>query len=100
MATQSVTAEEMDVIRAHSRRIGVAPPRQVQSSGGGGGNSHGGGGRSAGGGGGGAVLVDPATIVALTSHFEQLLGAIAGRVQSVYDPPPSNFLFWCSSNFI
>ncbi|KAK6355396.1 hypothetical protein TWF696_004501 [Orbilia brochopaga] len=58
----SMSSSDAELIRHHSRRLGLASPSNSSAS------SH---------------LLDPSTVGALSSHFDQLLVAIAGRIESV-----------------
>ena len=61
MSRYPVSREDMDAIRGHSQRIGVSVPSPSP----------------------GSALLDPATVGALSNHFDKLLVAIAGRVETV-----------------
>ncbi|KAF3279928.1 hypothetical protein TWF173_003148 [Orbilia oligospora] len=58
----SISSSDAELIRDHSRRLGLASPSASSAS---------------------SQLLDPSTVGALSSHFDQLLGAIAGRIESV-----------------
>ncbi|KAF3169229.1 hypothetical protein TWF788_010706 [Orbilia oligospora] len=58
----SISSTDAELIRDHSRRLGLASPSASSAS---------------------SQLLDPSTVGALSSHFDQLLGAIAGRIESV-----------------
>ncbi|KAF3118540.1 hypothetical protein TWF569_002108 [Orbilia oligospora] len=59
----SISSSDAELIRDHSRRLGLASSSASSAS---------------------SQLLDPSTVGALSSHFDQLLGAIAGRIESVY----------------
>ncbi|KAK6503631.1 hypothetical protein TWF481_008638 [Arthrobotrys musiformis] len=58
----SISSSDAELIRDHSRRLGLASPSPSSAS---------------------SQLLDPSTVGALSSHFDQLLGAIAGRIESL-----------------
>ncbi|KAK6537089.1 hypothetical protein TWF281_001288 [Arthrobotrys megalospora] len=58
----SISSSDAELIRDHSRRLGLASPSASSAS---------------------SQLLDPSTVGALSSHFDQLLAAIAGRIESV-----------------